>query len=234
MHTTQDSSKDQRTKPTMYGLEPGEKIEVTQWNRGKSKSYVCTVIQEQKNFITVDRGNYKDTVDKLLVLQNEMEIERVEDMKKIEVPTKEKLLEMTQNYPTKAKAANGIAKSLKVSPATVYGWFKNYSIDSWTGIEEAPRPVNLTIEKTVDTAIESEIITKVPENTIVIEKSVQAIKLIVKTLQFDHLLIDIDRKIKNVSFIDEDQGQKINIGFGQLGAFAELAIGVKELIEKDK
>ena len=86
MYASQETDKGQGIKPTMFGLMPGEKIEVTQWYKKKEKSYICTVIQENKNFITVDRGNYKDTVDKLLILQKKMKIK----MKKKK--TKRKLL----------------------------------------------------------------------------------------------------------------------------------------------
>ena len=235
MHVSQEAKEMEGVKPTMYGLMPGEQIEVTQWFRGKAKSYVCTVIQEQKNFITVDRGNYKDTVDKLLILQKQMKIERIEDMKKIEAPPKEKLLEMAQGPFSRSKTMQDIAKVFKVSPATVYGWFKSYEIDNWSSKEAIMEPVNLVVEKTVDTStvVENEPSIAAPVQTKVSEKSVQASKLIVRTLQFDHLLIDIDRTNKNVSFIDEGLGQKIDINFEQLSAFSEVALGVRALIDKD-
>lgn len=232
MYNNQEANEMEGVKFTMFGLMPGEKIEVTQWIRGKAKSYVCTVIQEQKNFITVDRGNYKDTVDKLLILQKQMRIERIEDMKKIEVPPKEKLLEMAAGHSTKAKAMQDIAKIFKVSPATVYGWFNAYEIDNWSNAAE---PVNLVVEKNVDTSTVVENLPSIsaPVQIKLSEKSVQASKLIVRTLQFNHLLIDIDRINQNVSFIDEGFGQKIDINFEQLSAFSEVALGVKALIDKD-
>ncbi|MDF2578379.1 MAG: hypothetical protein K0S74_1863 [Chlamydiales bacterium] len=234
MYASQETDKGQGIKPTMFGLMPGDKIEVTQWYKKKVKSYVCTVIQEQKNFITVDRGNYKDTVDKLLILQKQIKIERIEDMKKIEVPPKEKLLEMAQGPSTRSKTMKDIAKAFNVSPATVYGWFKDYEIDNWSSKEAITEPVNLAVEKIVDTSTidQNESSTVKPEQVKVSTKSVQASMVMVKQLLFEHLIIDIKRKDGTVVLVDEATCNEIAFSFSQLGALAEVIIGVKELIEK--
>jgi hypothetical protein len=247
VYASKETDKGHGIKPTMFGLMPGDKIEITQWYKKKVRSYVCTVIQEQKNFITVDRGNYKDTVDKLLILQKQLRIERIDDMKKIEMLPKEKLLEMAQGYSTKTKAVFGIAKTLGISNGVVTSWFKEYGItklESKEHIDTPEVPVNLNVEKTVDTKVEKSVdtlvkkvveedsSTAVPEQVKPSTRSVQTSKLIVKQLQFEHLIIDIKRNDGTVILVDEETCNEIAFNFSQLGALAEVIIGVKELIEK--
>jgi hypothetical protein len=77
MYANREVRLSQGLKPTMYGLQPGDKLEVSYSLKGRLRRYRCTVVKEYENYITVDKGNYKGSVDKLSILQGEIQVVRL-------------------------------------------------------------------------------------------------------------------------------------------------------------
>lgn len=210
MYVTQEDKSNEGIKPTMYGLIPGDKIEVTQWNRCKAKSFVCIVVQEHKNFITVDRGRYRDTIDKLLIQQKQMKIERIDNMsRKLQPPPKEQLIEMCKKYPTKTKAMHGIAKELGISHMPVNNWIKEYGINEF-GQSLAPNnPIQTIIEDPTP-----ELLVKVEEKCHEIKmepiKEIKS-KLLSKQYVFENFLFEIDRENQCLYLTDDTSNEVIGV-----------------------
>jgi hypothetical protein len=127
----------------------GERIKVIKIGRaGMQSQYVCSVVHETDKFVTVDLGNYKETLDKFDIQRNRITIERLGDemRKKLEGPSKEALAEICKGCKTSNEAAKAVAKKFIVSMSTAKRWINEAGMKFGNSIQNEIAPTNIQEE----------------------------------------------------------------------------------------
>lgn len=161
--------------------------------------------------------------------------------------TKEELLALCRIHGTSIAAAGEIYKALgkrakdaKQIINCIYNWkIKQLLEEEKKPVQETnqnppeQKPINLQVEKTANTELDIEESPSESKAAPVVNSNVQASALMIKQFVFDQFIIDICRKDKIVVFVDEGTCNEVAISFNQLGALAEIALGLKDLIKKE-